>query len=109
MLHLCQAKYIVDLLSRVHMEGAKLSKSPYLSRSKLSKYDGVPLPHSTTYHRVVGALQYCTITYLDIVFVVNQLCQHMNQLLTRAGLLQRGSFAIYRDLRSKGSSIPKAP
>ena len=35
-LHLCQAKYIANLLARVHMIGVKAAKSPFPSGSKLS-------------------------------------------------------------------------
>ena len=73
-LHLCQAKYIADLLHRTHMQDAKPSKSPSSSGLKLSKYDGGHLPHPTKYKKVVSALQYCTLTHHEIAFLVNQLC-----------------------------------
>jgi hypothetical protein len=77
-LHLCQAKYISDLLHRTNMQDAKPAKSPSPSGLKLSKYDGDPLPNPTEYRQVVGALQYCTLTRPEISFSVNQLCQHMH-------------------------------
>lgn len=79
-LHLRQAKYISDLLSRSKMMGAKPFSSPYLAGSKMSTKDGDPLsPEDTTlYRQTVGALQYCTLTRPDIAFSVNQLCQHMH-------------------------------
>lgn len=55
-LHLSQAKYIVDILHRTHMLGAKHTASPYLSVTKLSKYDGTLLHDPTEYWQVVGAL-----------------------------------------------------
>ncbi|XP_062173574.1 uncharacterized protein LOC133879040 [Alnus glutinosa] len=76
-LHLCQAKYISDLLHRVQMQGAKPSTSPCSSSTKLSKFDGVPLSDPSEYSHVVGSLQYCTLTRPEIAFVVNQLCQHL--------------------------------
>jgi hypothetical protein len=57
---------------------AKSAKSPSSSGSKLSKFDGTPLPDPTEYRQIVGALQYCTLTSPDISFSVNQLCQHMH-------------------------------
>jgi hypothetical protein len=77
-LHLCQAKYIRELLHRTRMLGAKPASSPCPASSKLSKYDGEPLPDFTEYRQVVGALLYCTLTRLEIAFSVNQLCQHMH-------------------------------
>ncbi len=77
-LHLCQTKYIKDLLLKTHMDGAKPAKSPCASGSKLSKLEGEPLHDPTTYRQVVVALQYCTLTRPEISFSVNQLCQHMH-------------------------------
>jgi hypothetical protein len=77
-LHLCQAKYITNLLTCVHMLGAKSSKSPCSFGSKLSQLDGVALDDPSEYRHVVGSLQYCTLTRLDIAFFVNQLCQHLH-------------------------------
>jgi hypothetical protein len=77
-LHLCQSKYISDLLHRVNMMGAKPSKSPCSSGAKLSKFDGTTLLDPTPSRNVVGALQYCTLTRPDIAFSVNQLCQHIH-------------------------------
>lgn len=77
-LHLCQSKYILDLLERVKMTGAKPYSALFVSGSKLSKFDGDLLSDPTEYRHVVGALQYCTITRPEIAYSVNQLCQHMH-------------------------------
>jgi hypothetical protein len=77
-LHLCQTKYVVDLLSRTHMADAKPAKSPCVSSSKLSRFDGESLTDISEYRSVVGALQYCTLTRPDIAYSVNQLCQHLH-------------------------------
>lgn len=55
-LHLCQAKYIHSILTRTNMLEAKSTKSPSSSGSKLSKFDGTPLPDPTEYRQIVGAL-----------------------------------------------------
>ncbi|XP_059461872.1 uncharacterized mitochondrial protein AtMg00810-like [Corylus avellana] len=60
------------------MGGAKPSKSPCTSGSKLSRLDGETLSDPTPYRQVVGALQYCTLTRPEIAYSVNQLCQHMH-------------------------------
>jgi hypothetical protein len=77
-LHLCQAKYIKELLNRTRMIGAKPAPSPCPAGSKLSKLDGEPLPDPTEYRQVVGALLYCTLTRPDLAYAVSQLCQHMH-------------------------------
>jgi hypothetical protein len=61
---------------------AKQSKTPCISGSKLSKLKGEPLTDPTPYRKIVGALQYCTLTRPEIAYSVNQLCQHMHALTT---------------------------
>jgi len=78
-LHLCQTKYICDLLHRTKMAGAKPLASPTVTGTKLSSFDGEVLSDPTDYRHIIGALQYCTITRLDIAYAVNQLCQYMHQ------------------------------
>ena len=73
-LHLRQTKYITDLLNSTYMLGARPLRCPSSSGSKLSSAAGEPLENPTEYRRVVGALQYCTITRPDISYSVNQLC-----------------------------------
>jgi len=77
-LHLCQSKYVADLLTRTQMQDAKPASSPCAAGSKLSKFDGETLPDYSEYRSIVGALQYCTLTRPDIAFSVNQLCQHLH-------------------------------
>ena len=60
------------------MIGAKPYSTPTVSGSKLSLPDGAALIDATEYRKFVGALQYCTLTRLDIAFSVNQLCQFMH-------------------------------
>jgi hypothetical protein len=76
-LHLCQMKYITDLVHCTHMDGAKPAKSPCSSGTKLSRYDGEALEDPSIY-RHVGSLQYCTLTRLEIAFFVNQISQHLH-------------------------------
>ena len=77
-LHLRQATYITDLLHSTYMIGAKPLNCPSSSGPKLSFVTGNILPDPTDYRRVIGALQYCTITRPDIAYSVNQLCQFMH-------------------------------
>jgi hypothetical protein len=77
-LHLFQTKYITELLYKTNMSGAKPSKSPCTSGSKLSRLDGEALTNPTSYRQVVGALQYCTLSRPEIAYSVNQLCKHMH-------------------------------
>ena len=55
-IHLHQSKYVVDLLTRTHMTGAKPYQSPCIYATKMSKFDGDPLPDYALYRHIVGAL-----------------------------------------------------
>ena len=72
-LFLSQVKHITYLLLKPDMFGYKPVGSP-ASKSKLSPFD-------SAYRSLVGALQYVTLTHLDICFVVNQVCQFMHALI----------------------------
>ncbi|KAH9673545.1 retrovirus-related pol polyprotein from transposon RE1 [Citrus sinensis] len=77
-LHLCQTKYILDLLHRTEFLHSKPMTTPAVSGRRLSLFDGDLLSNPTEYRSVVGALQYLTITRPDISFAVNQVCQYMH-------------------------------
>ena len=77
-LHLCQHKYIVDLLHQAQMFDCKHASTLMSTSSSLSLYDGEPLLEPSLNHNIVGALQYCTITRPDISFSVNNVCQFMH-------------------------------
>lgn len=53
-LFLSQTKYVVDLLKKYKMDGAKPYSSPVINGSKLSILDGDPLFDPSEYHNVVG-------------------------------------------------------
>ncbi|XP_062074863.1 uncharacterized mitochondrial protein AtMg00810-like [Humulus lupulus] len=76
-LHLCQTKYISDLLQRTSLLDTKPVTTPMASGPTLSIHDGTPLLDGSEYRSTVGALQYCTLTRPDIAFAVNKLCQFM--------------------------------
>ncbi|CAL9026369.1 unnamed protein product, partial [Prunus brigantina] len=69
-LFLHQGKYLMDLLQKTKMEGAKPCSTP-LGTTKLD-HGGTPLDNPTEYRSIVGGLQYLTWTRPDISFAVNQ-------------------------------------
>jgi hypothetical protein len=77
-LHLSQSKYVIDLLQRVNMVGAKPYSAPCTSRKRLTAADVDPLPDPSLYRHIIGVLQYCTLTRPNISFSVNQLCQFLH-------------------------------
>ncbi|KAJ9693227.1 hypothetical protein PVL29_012112 [Vitis rotundifolia] len=55
-IHLSQAKYITDLLTRAAMLDAKPCPTPMSSNTNLSLHDGVALENGSDYRSFVGAL-----------------------------------------------------
>lgn len=78
-LHLCQRKYILDLLNKYGMTNAKPVTTPMASSPKLHLNSGVSLSDPTKYRRLIGSLQYLQFTRLDIAFAVNRLSQFMHR------------------------------
>ena len=75
-LFLHQTKYILDLLRKTNIDGAKPCCTP-LGSTKLD-HTGPFLSNPTEYRSIVGGLQYLTWTRPDLSFVVNQICQFMH-------------------------------
>ena len=76
-LHLSQQKYNLDLLKHTKMDGSKPLATPISSNNKFSIQDGILMDDLIIYRQTVGALQYVTITQLDISFAVNDAAQLM--------------------------------
>ena len=55
-LHIHQGKYVIHLLHRMKITGAKPAPTPCISGVKLSKLSGDPLTDPTEYRSMVGAL-----------------------------------------------------
>lgn len=77
-LHLCQKKYIRDILIRCSMENAKSVPTPMVSSSIMTRDRGERLEDPTEYRSLAGALQYVTLTRPDVAYAVNRICQFMH-------------------------------
>ncbi|XP_028117849.1 uncharacterized protein LOC114315431 [Camellia sinensis] len=75
---LSQTKYAQDVLTKAGMLDCKPSDSRISVKPGLPHKSDVPFHNPSFYRSIVGALQYLTITRLDLSYVVNQLCQHMH-------------------------------
>jgi hypothetical protein len=73
-LYLSQQKYTIDLLRRAGMTACKPAPTLLSSSFNILAHDGDPLgpDDATKYHIIVGALQYLTLTHVDISFMVNK-------------------------------------
>ena len=65
---LSQQKYVADLLHKFHLHTTKPITSPSVARTTLSLTVSELLADATEYCSMVGALQYLTITRLNIVY-----------------------------------------
>jgi hypothetical protein len=77
-LFLTQHKYIRDLLAKTCMDGAKDVTTPLSTSVSLKLNDGSATVNPTEYRKVIGALQYLSLTQPDISFAVNKLSQFMH-------------------------------
>ncbi|KAK1647556.1 hypothetical protein QYE76_065361 [Lolium multiflorum] len=79
-LALSQQKYSHDLLRRAGMLDCKAAITPMSSTEILSVDGGTLLSadDATEYRRIVGGLQYLTITRPDVSYAVNRVCQYLH-------------------------------
>ncbi|XP_070667880.1 uncharacterized mitochondrial protein AtMg00810-like [Malus domestica] len=75
-LFLHESKYALDLLKKTDMFGVKPCSTP-MGSAKLDHSSSI-LSNHTFYRSTIGALLYLTWTISDLIFTVNQVCQHMH-------------------------------
>ncbi|XP_019416560.1 PREDICTED: uncharacterized protein LOC109327840 [Lupinus angustifolius] len=74
-LFLSQSKYVKNLLEKANMSTSKSISSPMAHTTKLIKESSNYFEHRTLYRSIVIALQYATVTRLDIAYSINMVCQ----------------------------------
>lgn len=77
-LHLSQSGYISELLAQSGILESNECLTPMATVLNLLKHTGNPLLNLEDYRQLVGALQYLTLTRLDLSFSINKLCQFMH-------------------------------
>ncbi|KAI3669008.1 hypothetical protein L6452_40227 [Arctium lappa] len=75
---LSQRKYINELLARANLSQSKPVPSSCTTSANLSLGNSAPFDDPVKYRQMVGALQYVTLSRLDITFAVNKVCQFMH-------------------------------
>ncbi|XP_026398186.1 uncharacterized protein LOC113293959 [Papaver somniferum] len=104
---LTQTKYTADLLERTDMLDCKPCTTSVASGNRVSPHAGEPLSNLAEYSRIVGGLQYLTLTRPDITFAVNYTSQFMHASTSEHMLLVK---RILRYLNhSMGSGITISP
>ncbi|CAL9217107.1 unnamed protein product, partial [Arabidopsis halleri] len=73
---LCQRKYVLDLLASSGFSDCKPSSIPMEPNQKFSEAAGDTIENIKQYRRLIGKLQYLTITRPDITFTVSKLAQY---------------------------------
>jgi hypothetical protein len=73
---LSQRQYTLEILERAGMTACKPCSTPVNTQAKRSS-DGSPVPESTLYRNLVGALHYLTFTRPNITYTV-QVCLYMH-------------------------------
>jgi hypothetical protein len=69
-LHLSQRQYALDLLKHACMAECHATTTPVDTCAKLSASDGPPISDPSDYRSIVSALQYLTLTWSDISYIV---------------------------------------
>lgn len=75
---LTQRKYIMNILQETHMEGSNGVPTPMSTSLTLSVVKDSRVIDQSGYHRLVGKLQYLSLTRPDISFTVNKLSQYLH-------------------------------
>uniref|UniRef100_A0A2N9HE87 Reverse transcriptase Ty1/copia-type domain-containing protein n=1 Tax=Fagus sylvatica TaxID=28930 RepID=A0A2N9HE87_FAGSY len=78
-LFLSQHKYVRELLAKTSMSGAKDVSTPLSTTQTLQLLDGTAAVDSSEFRRILGSLQYLSLTRPDISFAVNKLSQFMHK------------------------------
>ena len=76
-LFLSQHHYIRDLLLSTHLHDPKLVTTPLSTSCDLTPTMHAPSCDAREYLRIIGTLQYLTLTRADVSFPVNKLSQYM--------------------------------
>lgn len=69
---LTQCKYICDFLTKENMQCYKSISIPMSNTYKLFAIEGEQFKNPCLYRGIVGALQYITITRIDLSFIVKK-------------------------------------
>lgn len=75
---LCHSKYIMDILFKLDMDNCKAISTPMCSSMPLWVPDDPPPTHATHYQRTLCKLQYLSLTWPGISYVVNKLSHFMH-------------------------------
>ena len=73
-----QRKYALDILEETRLMNSKSVNTPMDPNTKLLPNQGKPMSDPEQYGRLVGKLNYLTVTHPDISFIVSVVSQFLN-------------------------------
>ena len=102
-IHLCQRKYVLDILSDSGMLGCRPNTTPMDYSTKLQAMVDTPLSaeSSSSYRRLIGRLIYLTNSRPDIAYAVQQLSQYMS---SPTNVHQQAAYRVLRYLKGTPGS-----
>ncbi|XP_043710306.1 uncharacterized mitochondrial protein AtMg00810-like [Telopea speciosissima] len=84
------------------MTDCKTVFTPMSPSTRLTKFVGTPMDDPTLYWSTIGALQYATLTRLDIQFAINKVCHFMHSLTTDHWLVVKRILRYLKGTMSHG-------
>ena len=78
-LFISQHKYVHGLLAHTSMSSEKDVSTPLSTTQSLQLVDGTTAVDSSEFHRIIGRLQYISLTCPDISFAINKFSQIMHK------------------------------
>lgn len=93
-IHLCQMKYVGEVLEIFGMGSCNPVKNPIVSGTKLVKDSGEASINSTLFKQIIGSLIYLSVTRPEIMFVVCMLSKFMTDPRYLIYLQQNGSLGM---------------
>ena len=112
-LFLSQHKYVHELLAHTSMSSAKDVSIPLFTTQSLQLVDGIVVVDNSKFCKIIGSLQYLSLTHPDISFAVKKLSQFMHKPTTNhwtetkrlIRYLKQTIFLWYSNQQSWNSSI----
>jgi hypothetical protein len=108
---LSQGKFAEDLLKRAGMTACKPINTSLSTSEKRSMHEGTLLEpnDATSYHSLVGGLQYLTLTKPDIAFSMNKVCQYLHAPTEQHLVAVKGILRYVSGTIDMGLHIVKSP
>ena len=106
-LFLSQHKYVRELLDHTRISSAKDVSTPLSTTQSFQLVDGTVIVDRSKFRRIIGSLQYISLTRPDISFAVNKLSQFMHKPTTNHWTTTKRLFRYLKQTIFYGIQINK--